>query len=290
MNNSQLQEIKEWFARYTRTYASGNEHFCPPLQLKMDHSKRVAGNARQLAEELDWNPAEANRAEALGWLHDIGRFSQFAKFGTFMDATSVNHGKRGWEIIRETKLLFPLKIEEQAAVLDGIRYHNAKTEPDFLTKESLRFLKLIRDADKLDIFHIVLDSVQRNGFQDLPGMLPQVILEGPANQKIICEIQNHRSRSITHVRSLADFLLMQLSWIYDLNYSISFRRIIDRNIIDTLERALPKEKQIKEVVQAARRFAKQKLGSPEKNKSTTSAQPFTLSGLCSCGPQTREMM
>jgi putative nucleotidyltransferase with HDIG domain len=187
MNNPQLQEIKEWFVGYTRTYASDDKHFCPSLQLKVDHSKRVAENARWLAESLGWNRSETNRAEALGWLHDIGRFSQFAEFGTFMDATSVNHGKRGWEIVRETKILFPLKIEEQTALLEGIRYHNAKTEPDSLTEESLRFLKLIRDADKLDIFHIILDSVQRDGFQDLPGMLPQVILEGPANQKIISD-------------------------------------------------------------------------------------------------------
>jgi putative nucleotidyltransferase with HDIG domain len=270
MNNPQLQEIKEWFLDYTRTYASDGGRFCPPLQLKVDHSKRVAEKARWLAESLGWNRSETNRAEALGWLHDIGRFSQFAEFGTFMDATSVNHGKRGWEIVRETKILFPLKIEEQTALLEGIRYHNAKTEPDSLTEESLRFLKLIRDADKLDIFHIILDSVQRDGFQDLPGMLPQVILEGPANQKIIYEIQNHRTCSITYVRSLADFLLMQLSWIYDLNYSSSFRWIIDRNIIDTFGQTLPKEKQIWEVVQAVHRFATQKLDSLDENKSTAS--------------------
>ena len=267
MNNSQLQEIKEWFTRYTRTYASVDERFRPPLQLKVDHSKRVAENARWLAKNLGWNSSETNRAEALGWLHDIGRFSQFAEFGTFMDATSVNHGERGWEVVQEAEILFPLKIEEQKALLDGIRYHNAKAEPDPLTEESLRFLKLIRDADKLDIFHIVLASVQRDGFQDLPGMLPQVVLDGPVSQKIVCEIQTHRSCSITHVRSLADFLLMQLSWIYDLNYSASFRRIIDRNIIDTFEQALPKEKQIWEIVQAARRFAEQGLVSPGKSKS-----------------------
>lgn len=262
MNNSQLQEIKEWFTRYMRTYASGDEHFCPPLQLKVDHSKRVAENAQWLAKNLGWNPSETNRAEALGWLHDIGRFSQFAEFGTFMDATSVNHGKRGWKIVREAKILFHLKTEEQNVLLDGIRYHNAKAEPDSLTKESLRFLKLIRDADKLDIFQIVLASVQRDGFQDLPGMLPNVLLDGLVSKKIICEIQTHRSCSITHVRSLADLLLMQLSWIYDLNYSAAFRRIISRNMIDTFEQALPKEKQIKEIVQAARRFAEQGLVSP----------------------------
>jgi|GEM_PF-5905768 hypothetical protein len=40
-----------------------------------------------------------------------------------------------------------------------------------------------------------------------------------------------------------------------------------------------------ETVQAARRFAKQKPGSPDENK-----QAFTLPGLCHCSPGTRGMM
>ncbi len=259
MNNSQLKKITDWFTRYTQTFASSDGNFHPPLQLKIDHSRRVADNARQLAKDLGWNPSEANRAEALGWLHDVGRFSQFAEFGTFTDATSVNHGERGWEIIREDGILFPLTTEEQNALLDGIRYHNAKTEPNHLNEESLRFLKLIRDADKLDIFHIVLSSIQRDGFQDLPGMLPQVVLNGPVNPKVIHEIQTRRTCSIMEVRSLMDFLLMQLSWIYDLNYSASFRQIIDRNIIETLERELPADPQVQQIAQSIRSFARHNL-------------------------------
>jgi len=259
MTDLQLQEIKEWFESYTGTFASGDGSFHPPLQLKVDHSQRVADNARQLAENLGWIPSDANRAEALGWLHDIGRFSQFAEFGTFTDATSINHGERGWKIAREDGILFPLKTKEQNILLDGIRYHNAKTEPDHLGEENLRFLKLIRDADKLDIFHFVLTSVQRDGFQELPKMLPQVVLKGPVSPRIIHEIQTRRSCSITEVRSLADFLLMQLSWIYDLNYSASFRQIIERDIIDNLEQALPKEQQIGTIVHAARSYIEKAL-------------------------------
>ncbi|MCK4563284.1 MAG: HD domain-containing protein [Verrucomicrobia bacterium] len=256
MTDLQLQEIKEWFECYVGTFASGDGSFHSPLQLKVDHSKRVADNAQQLAEDLGWNPSEINRAEALGWLHDVGRFSQFAEFGTFTDATSVNHGERGWEIVRETGILSPLKPEEQNALLEGIRYHNAKAEPDHLNEESLRFLKLIRDADKLDLFHFVLTSIQKDGFRDLPDMLPQVVLNGPVNPKVIHEIQTRRTCSITEVRSLSDFLLMQLSWIYDLNYSASFRQIIDRNIIDDLERELPGDRRIGQIIQAVSRFAK----------------------------------
>ncbi len=257
MTDLQLNKITDWFTRYTRTFASSDGCFHPPLQLKVDHSQRVADNARQLARDLGWNPSEANRAEALGWLHDVGRFSQFAEFGTFTDATSVNHGERGWEIVREDGILSPLTTEEQNALLDGIRHHNAKTEPDHLDEESLRFLKLIRDADKLDIFHIVLTSIQRDGFQDLPGMLPQVELKGSANPKVIHEIQTRRTCSIMEVRSLVDFLLMQLSWIYDLNYSASFRQIIDRDIIDDLERELPRDHRIEQIVHAVRSHIEQ---------------------------------
>jgi hypothetical protein len=259
MNNSQLRKTKEWFESYAGTFASGDGSFHPPLQLKVDHSQQVADNARQLAEDLGWNPAVANRAEALGWLHDIGRFSQFAEFGTFTDATSVNHGERGREVVRQSEMLSALKDGEQTALLDGIRYHNAKTEPDHLDEESLRFLKLIRDADKLDIFHIVLTSIQRDGFQELPGMLPQVVLNGPVNPKVIHEIQTRQTCSITLVRSLADFLLMQLSWVYDLNYSASFRQIIDRNIIETLEQKLPTDPQVQQIFQSIRSFARHNL-------------------------------
>ena len=79
----------------------------------------------------------------------------------------------------------------------------------------------------------------KRGLQSLPGMLPQVVLDGSVNPAIVHEIQTRQSCSITEVRSLADFLLMQLSWIYDLNYSATFHQIINRNIMDAIEQLLP---------------------------------------------------
>lgn len=91
-------------------------------------------------------------------------------------------------------------------------------------------------------------------------MLPQVTLDGPVNPQLFCEIQTHRSCSITEVRSLPDFLLMQLAWVYDLNYPASFRLVADRHIIDALEEALPLERQVWHIVQAARQFIMQNSG------------------------------
>jgi HD superfamily phosphohydrolase YqeK len=265
MNPVQLQEIKDWFTAYTGTFSASDGILHPVLKLKTEHSERVAENARKLAESLQWNPEEINRAEALGWLHDVGRFSQFSEFGTFLDSASINHGERGWEIIRTSSILRNVTPEEQNALLDGIRYHNAKTEPDHLSEESMRFLKLIRDADKLDIYRIVLDSVEQGGFQELPKMLPNVILNAPVSPAVLDEIQSHHSCSIEKVRSLADYLLLELFWIYDLNYPASLQLVSKQHIIDRMEQALPKSAAVRKLIQIAYKYIEENTSNSQRH-------------------------
>lgn len=257
MNDPQLQMIREWFATYAGTFSVRGEDLHPFLQMKVDHSQRVAENARLLAEDSGWELKEINAAEALGWLHDVGRFSQFSEFKTFSDAVSINHGERGWEVVTNRGILSSVPLVLRAALLDGIRHHNAKAEPEGLASVNLRFLKLIRDADKLDIFHVVLAAVERDGFQDLPKMMPQIQLNGPSSPTVLYEVQTHRSCSLGHVRSLTDYLLMQLAWIYDLNFAATLRQLAERKVVDQLEQALPQEKQIQEIIHAARRHVEQ---------------------------------
>lgn len=261
MNRQQLRTIVDWFHSYVETFFVDGA-MPAPLRLKVEHSEWVAHNARQLAEDLEWSPEQTNCAEALGWLHDVGRFSQFAEFGTFSDAHSINHGERGWEIVRENRILRALAPDDQDTLLDGIRNHNVKIVPGSLGIRSLQFTKLIRDADKLDIYRVVLDSIHRDGFQELPSMLPQIDLQGPVNASVVHEIVEHRYCSLENVYSLSDFLLMLLSWIHDLNYEASFRQIVDRNIIGELEQLLPEDRPCKNVVHAIRRFTKSKLAAP----------------------------
>lgn len=249
MNLAQLQKIKEWYARYVDQFTDPSGRLHPFLQLKKDHSQRVAENARQLAEMSAWKPESIHRAEALGWLHDIGRFLQFKTYKTFSDPLSVNHGEYGCNVVRDAKILLFLSDDEQHLLLDGIRYHNARTEPDYLNGESLRFLKLIRDADKLDIFHVVIESLKRDGFKDLPQMLPQIKLDGAVSPQIIDSILTHHSCSVTDVQSLTDYLLLQLSWIYDLNYPSTHRLVVQRDIINQLKIFLPKTTPIQEIIQ-----------------------------------------
>ena len=86
-------------------------------------------------------------------------------------------------------------------------------------------------------------------------MLPQVSLDGPISRKVIGELQQHRSCSIADVRSLADFLLLQLSWVYDINYAPSFRQLAQRKIVANIVEALPGDQRvINELVEDIERF------------------------------------
>jgi hypothetical protein len=59
--------------------------------------------------------------------------------------------------------------------------------------------------------------------------------------------------------TLNDFKLLQLSWIYDLNFIASFRTAADRGYIEKLESMLPATRDIKEGVDSVRSHVEKKL-------------------------------
>ena len=254
MNTEQLSQIQSWVEGYVDGFRQAPADLPPPLALKLDHTRHVAKNAREIARELEWAPEDVRMAEALGWLHDVGRFSQFAEFGHLHDATSVNHGLRGFEIVRDSNLLAPLPVVCQNSLLEGIRHHNAKTIPATISPAGLPFLKLIRDADKLDIYRVVIEGLKRDGFRKLADLWPNIDLKGPVHPRLLREIQTRRDVDVVHVRSLADFLLLQAFWIYDLHYEPTRDRIRRRHILETIGSYLPDQPAIREILGQLRAY------------------------------------
>ena len=227
----QLSDMEKQFDAHLEKFIPKGGCLPRPLALKAAHCRRVATEARDMSSELDWPAHEQHLAQTAGLLHDIGRFSQYAEFGTFWDAASVDHGERGAAMLREARWLADWDSEDLNAVLIAVRYHNRLGVPATVRDEHLALLRLVRDADKLDILRLVLDAVERDGFRDLPTMLPHVRMEGLVSPAVIDQVSRGECASLNNVRSLADFLLMQLSWVYDLNYPPAFRRLHDRSVV-----------------------------------------------------------
>ena len=63
------------------------------------------------------------------------------------------------------------------------------------------------------------------------------------------------SCSMGDIKSLADFLLMQLSWAYDINYDPIFQRIAERNLISNIAGKPPQNnKALDDIVAAVKHF------------------------------------
>ncbi len=255
MNEAELKGIRDWFELYADRYCRENgcrESVRAMMVLKREHSRRVSQEAATLASDLGWNRSDQITSEALGLLHDAGRFSQMAEFGTFRDVESVNHALRGVQVVQESKVLDRCRGGRREQILDGIRLHNGLRVPAGLSAGSVPFLHLIRDADKLDIFEIFLDAFRNNRIHDYPEIAHHVDLEGPVSPELAAEVRAGRIPSYRMIRSLCDWKLLQVSWVFDLHYRPSCRRVGERRVLERLRDSLPDTAEIAGTFEGAR--------------------------------------
>ncbi len=221
--NSRLFII-QWFDQYVNRYRNTDGVLPAALELKYLHSRRVAENARIIAEDLDLSQAEIILAEGCGLVHDIGRFPQYTRYGSFHDADTVDHGMEGRKTLEGEKMPSLIAQEDWKQMACAVEYHNRKASdiPANLSGAAGLTLRLVRDADKLDIMDLVLQSINRDGFTDLPDM--------------------------SNLSTVADFMAMLASWFYDLNYAPTRKLATQRKIIQRIEQELPDTKAVRELL------------------------------------------
>lgn len=234
MTNTQLRYLKNWFKEYTKSFYAPDADFQKNIILKAQHTFNVCDNISRTSKSLNLEEKDINLAEAVALFHDIGRFEQLKRYKTFKDSISINHGALGVEILKETKILESLTQEENQIIIQSVKYHNAIKMPDIKDDKSLLFLKLIRDADKLDIWRIFKSYFLES--KDMGSAAGLGLPDGDDyNRELIQIIYNRKIVPLSAVTNLNDFKIMQLSWIFDLNFKLSLQLFKERKYIDTLK-------------------------------------------------------
>ncbi len=255
-----LAILRDWFSSFTAGFSLDNEEDQRNIHLKIKHTHEVCTNITRIAQGETCERSKVLTAEAVGLLHDIGRFPQYANFRTFDDRISINHGELGAEIISSTGILSAFPPGEQAIISHAVRFHNAFSSPKSDDPEKTFFLNLIRDADKLDIWRVFIEyfsssSAERPSAAALG--LPQ--LNGYSDAVLSCVLRR-QVVPISKVKSLNDYKLLQLSWIYDLHFKTSYSLLIERAIIDKMTSHLPPTKEIQQLSDSLKHFAHTKKG------------------------------
>ncbi|MBQ5475650.1 MAG: HD domain-containing protein, partial [Lachnospiraceae bacterium] len=89
------EHIKKRFQEYVERYDISDTK----IKLKYDHTYRVAELSDRIAKSLNLTDEDRNIAWTLGMFHDIGRFEQVRRYGTFEDAKSINHAALSADIL-----------------------------------------------------------------------------------------------------------------------------------------------------------------------------------------------
>lgn len=249
MTKEGQESLRTWFERYVDRFRDRDGFLHPMLELKRCHSLRVAENARFIAAALSFPESEQRLAEGVGLVHDVGRFTQFAQHGSFRDADTVDHGAEGRRVLEAQNLSFLPDSRDRERLFCVVEYHNRKRTdiPSGLSAEQDRLLRLIRDADKLDIMELVLRAVVIDGFQDLREMLPHIRLCRELSPGVLAEAAKTRSVSNGNLSTVADFLVMMATWCYDMNYPPTRRLAVQRGILPRIRRELPDTKAVREL-------------------------------------------
>lgn len=259
MNKNNLKNLKKWFADYVSAFYTDDYDYNLALNVKKGHTMRVCENIVMIGRRLDMSKHDLIIAETTALLHDLGRFKQFKEYGTYNDMISENHARLGLREMAAHKVLSICLKAEKELIIKAVNYHSSLKLPSGENERTLHFIRLIRDADKLDIWKVFLEFFhEKNNWQnnvfvlDLPD-------EPEYSNKFIEALHRQNMASMKDMKTLNDFKLLQIGWVYDLNFVPAVQVVQSHNIIERIEALLPQSKEITEAVSHAKDYVKMRL-------------------------------
>jgi hypothetical protein len=250
ITNNIIEKLYSWFNKYTETFFNQSAATDLAVRLKIDHTFRVCHDNKILCTAINADTEVIFMSTIVALLHDVGRFEQFQKYNTFADRHSVNHATLAIEIIERYNLLADLSSLESDTILSAIQMHNIREIPVSLDDRQRKFCNLIRDADKIDIYKITAEYYKNPNSAE-SEIMSIGIKDTPEISDEVCDaIINKKNVDFSLMRSLNDFKLVQLGWVYDFNFPVSLSIIKSRGHYDTIKLYLPDIPKTRQVLNA----------------------------------------
>jgi len=239
MNSTDIPRIRAWFDAYTESFLTGDEYNDQNIRLKIDHSYRVLDRMTDIADSLKLTGKKRSIALTCGLLHDCGRFEQFRKYQTYADMRSEDHGSLGVRAIEENAVLSELSPKTAEIITMAVQHHNAKALPFDLTAEQRYFTELTRDADKIDIFYVVLQYYLDDN-PDKDRTIVHNLPEGEdASDEVFAEFMNDGHVTFAKMKNVIDFKIFQIGWVWDINTRTALRILSSLGYVERIISSLP---------------------------------------------------
>jgi putative nucleotidyltransferase with HDIG domain len=227
------------FEEYVGGYRAPTPDEQENIELKREHSLKVLEEASRIVEQSGLNHADRRLALLGALFHDAGRFPQYLTYGTFRDDASENHALLGLRTVRARNVFSALDQDERNAVHQAILLHNRRALPGLVRGRAKVICQVVRDADKLDILRVLLSHLEPNGRRNSVVTLGLARDPQAYTPSLVESIRRGRMARYEEMVWENDFVILLLSWIYDLNFQATCGMVLARGYLERLMALLP---------------------------------------------------
>lgn len=239
-NNYSLHE--QSFLAYIDTFFQGSAEPC--LMLKKEHTFRVVQHTEQIIKSVALSEEDTYCAKLIALYHDIGRFSQYQKYHTFLDKKSEDHANIAVRILKQHPQFLQEPKHIQKKILSAIILHNKISLPHDLAPEYKELCQVIRDADKLDIIKVMTENFTHS-LPEKEGVTLSAKDEPLCYSKHILEqAMQKKASSYLDIVYVNDFKILICAWIFSLYYEKSIKILKEQGNLQIILSTLPKTKEI----------------------------------------------
>ena len=234
-----LDELRALYDEYVDTYRLPGGTLPAMMQLKRAHTGFVVKNATAIADGEGFDALTREVALSAALLHDTGRYEQLKRFNTFKDSESVDHAVFSHDIVKEKGWLEKVGSPRGDAILAAVLYHNRRELPEGLDSVTLAASHTVRDADKLDIFRVLEHEIATTDWRKDSRAFWNLSTTLPPNPVVVECIVNRRPVDYQNIKSLADFVMIQVGWMVSgLHYETARRLCAERGHLEYRRRFL----------------------------------------------------
>lgn len=247
-------ELNRAFLHYIDSFPFDDKAIRDHFQIKKTHSYRVIHEIDAIARQSRLSDRERELAQIIALFHDIGRFEQFMKYKTFNDDISENHAKIAIRVLKQQHFLSAFDEQTVRTITSTISNHNIPVLPEISDPDVLLFSRLLRDADKLDIWRLTLlqnvaftiRSEKETDHYRVPESILSCIREG-------------RVVLVQFAESMNDFRLLRLSWVFDMNFPATYSILEKRKYIEKILAKMPEFPEKKEISEIIHTFCRSRI-------------------------------
>lgn len=220
---------RELVKREFKSYVSGYDINDDKIKLKVLHTYKVASNCENIATSLNLSSSDVDLAWLIGMLHDIGRFEQLRRFHTFIDKDSIDHAKFGADLLFNEGLIDRFKVDGKLypVIESAIRFHNYFVLPDDIDERTLLFAKIIRDADKTDIFRVAVEFSAAVVYDTTE----EALKDASISDEVLDASLKHLTVDKEIRKSPVDYIVSHISLVYGLYFPVSLKVVKDQGFL-----------------------------------------------------------